>query len=145
VFFAAALRTHLRRTSESGALGALVLAGAAVTCAGATTYFGFDYVLASVPASMTPATAQAVDLLALKLFLPLTAGGLIFGISAGLAIMRSPTLPNWLGALALLIGIACATPAGIAAIVALLLWAALASILVFRSAGSHRADGITGG
>ena len=138
VFFAGALRSYLRQPPESGALGALILAGAAVTCAGATTFFGFDYALASVPASLTPATAQALNVLALKLFLPLAAGGLIFGIAAGLAIIRSRALPAWLGALAILIGIACATPAGIAAIVALLLWTALVSILIFRSEASSR-------
>ena len=138
VFFAGTLRNHLRQPPESGALGALILAGAAVTCAGATTFFGFDYVLASVPGSLTPATAQTLNVLALKLFLPLAAGGLIFGIAAGLAIMRSSALPTWLGALAILIGIACATPAGIAAIVALLLWTALVSILVYRNGALHR-------
>ena len=137
VFFAGTLRSHVGQARESGALGGLILAGAAVTCAGATTFFGFDYALASVPASLTPATAQALNLLALKLFLPLAAGGLIFGIAAGLAIMRSRALPTWLGALAILIGIACATPAGIVAIVALLLWTALASILVFRTGASR--------
>jgi hypothetical protein len=145
VFFAGALRSHLRQGPEAGALGALTVAGAAITCAGAATFFGCDYVLASVPGSLTPAAAQALNVLAMKLFLPLAAGGVIFGIAAGLAIVRSRRLPAWLGVLALVIGIAFATPAGIAAVVALLLWSALAGVLVFRCGTRNPGIAVTQG
>lgn len=141
VLFSGSLRGHLRQAPGAEALSALVVAGAAILCAGATAFFGFDYVLASLPASVAPAAAQALNLLALKLVLPVAAGGLVFGLAAGLAILRANVLPAWLGALAIAIGVAFATPALVAGFVALFLWTALTSVLMFRTRPEQRASG----
>ena len=65
--------------------------------AGAAVYFGFDFTLASGSGDLSPAAAQALNLLALKLYLPVGAGGVIFGVGAGITIIRGSLLPTWVG------------------------------------------------
>ena len=132
LLFAGSLRSYLRRVAAAEGLSATVLAGAAVATAGACVYFGFDFTLASAPSHLAPAAAQALNVLALKLFLPLGAGCFVFGIASGLAILRGAQLPRWLGWLALLIGIVSVTPAGLVGIVGLIFWSAIVSVLVWR-------------
>jgi hypothetical protein len=132
LLFAGSLRGYLRRTPSAATLSSVVLAGAAVLTAGGCVYFGFDFALASVPGHLAPAAAQALNVLALKLFLPVSAGGLVFGIASGLAILRGAPLPNWLGWTALAIGITIATPAGLIGLVAFIFWTATVSILIWK-------------
>ena len=113
LFFAGALREHLRRTPGTEGLGAVLLAGAAVLTAGAALFFGCDFALASAPADLAPAAAQALNVLALYLVLPVMAGG--FSCSAwrerpGRSLRWAP-LPRWLGWVAIAIGVGLATPA----------------------------------
>jgi hypothetical protein len=136
LLFAGSLRTHLGADGS----GAVVVAGAAVLTAGAGSYFGADFVLAMMPATIAPAAAQALNMLALYLVLPLAAGGLVFGLAADVAIARSAVLPRWLGWAVILIGIALASPALILGILALALWTATVSILVWRRAAPEAAD-----
>jgi hypothetical protein len=135
--FAGSLRCFLRRAPSAAALSSVVLAGAAVLTAGGCVYFGFDYALATVPSHLAPAAAQALNVLALKLFLPVSAGGLVFGIAAGLAILRGAQLPKWLGWAAIVIGIVIATPAGLIGLVAFVFWTATVSILIWRRGRAH--------
>jgi hypothetical protein len=137
LLFAGSLREYLRRSQAAEALSSLLLAGAAVLAAGATVYFGFDFALATVPSHLAPAAAQALNVLALKLFLPVSAGGLVFGIASGLAILRGAQLPKWLGWLAIVIGIVTATPAGLVGIVAFIFWTAIVSVLIWRRSGAE--------
>jgi len=132
LLFAGSLRGYLRRTPSAATLSSVVLAGAAVLTAGGCVYFGFDFALASVPSHLAPAAAQALNVLALKLFLPVSAGGLVFGIASGIAILRGAQLPNWLGWAAIVIGIATATPAGLIGLVAFIFWTATVSILLWK-------------
>ncbi len=137
LLFAGSLRGYLRRTPSAAALSSVVLAGAAVLTAGGCVYFGFDYALATVPSHLAPAAAQALNVLALKLFLPVSAGALVFGIASGLAILRGAQLPRWLGWSAIVIGIATATPAGLIGLVAFIFWTAIASILIWKRSGAQ--------
>ncbi len=137
LLFAGSLRGYLHRTTAAAALGSVVLAGAAVLTAGGCVYFGFDYTLATVPNHLAPAAAQALNVLALKLFLPVAAGGLVFGLASGIAILRGAQLPKWLGWAAIVIGIATATPAGLLGLVALIVWTATVSILIWKRGRAH--------
>jgi hypothetical protein len=139
LLFAGSLRGYLRRTPAAESLSSVVLAGAAVLTAGATVYFGFDYALASVPSHLDPAAAQSLNVLALNLFLPVSAGGLVFGIASGLAILRGAQLPSWLGWLAIVIGVITATPAGLIGIVAFIVWTAIVSVLIWKRSGAELA------
>jgi hypothetical protein len=139
LLFAGSLRAYLRSAPGTEALGSLLLAGAAVLTAGACVYFGFDYALASVPSHLEPGAAQALNVLALKLFFPVSAGGLVFGIASGLAILRGSLLPHWLGGAAIAIGIVTVTPAGLGGVVLLIFWAATVSVLMWKRGGGARA------
>jgi hypothetical protein len=130
VLFTGALRTRLRGVPAAEGLATNALAGAAITAAGGCVYFGCDFALAGMPASMAPAAAQAVNLLALQLVLPLGAGVLVLGIAAGLAILRSGLLPAWTGWTAIVLGFT--GLAGPFALVAFGLWAAVVGILASR-------------
>ena len=132
LLFAGSLRAHLQRTDGADGLSAVILAGAAVLTAGAAVFFGADFVLAMMPATVAPPAAQALNLLALYLVLPLSAGGLVFALATGVAIARWASLPRWLGWVVILIGIALASPALIIGIVALALWTATVSVLIWR-------------
>ncbi len=146
LLFAGSLRSFLRRTPSARDLSSIVLAAAAALTVAATVYFGFDYALATVPSHLDPAAAQALNVLALKLFLPVSGATLVFAMASGLAILRGAGLPKWLGWAAIAIGIVTATPAGLLGVVALILWTAIVSLLVWkRSAASpQEAPGCTG-
>ena len=132
LFFAGSLRSYMRRTPETEGLSALLLAGAAVMAAGGATYFGFDYTLAVSADHLQPAAAQALNLLALKLVFPLAVGGCVFAVASGVAILRGAPLPKWLGWLAIVIGIALASPAAVVALIVVFVWVAIVSVLVWH-------------
>jgi hypothetical protein len=132
VLFAGALRARLRDTPAGEALGSVSLAGAAMAAVGAGTYFGFDYSAASVPGQLAPAAAQALNVLALEMFVPLGIGGLVFCIATWLAILRTRKLPVWLGWLALVIALLLPGPGALAGIVALFVWTAIAAVMLWR-------------
>lgn len=133
VFFAASICTMARRAPESDGLRWVVAAGAAVLAAGAAVYFGFDFTLASGAGDLSPAGAQALNLLALKLYLPVGAGGVIFGVGAGLTIARGSLLPTWVGWVGVAVGVL--SVAGVIGLLPLILWTALTSVLIFRRTG----------
>jgi hypothetical protein len=130
VLFAGTLRTRLRDTAGAEGPATTALAGAAIMAAGGAVYFGCDFALASVPASMTPAAAQAVNLLALQLFLPLAAGILVFGLAIGVALLRTRVLPTWTGWVVIVLALTCL--AGPFALVAMGLWAGVVGVLLAR-------------
>jgi hypothetical protein len=142
VFFAASICTMARRAPESDGLRWVVAAGAAVLAAGAAVYFGFDFTLASGAGDLSPAGAQALNLLALKLYLPVGAGGVIFGVGAGLTIARGSLLPTWVGWVGVAVGVLAV--AGVVGLLPLILWTALTSVLIFRRTGRlpSAADGV---
>lgn len=141
VFFAATVCSRGGGT-PTGGLRWVVASGAAVLMAGAAVYFGFDFVLASSRSDLTPTAAQAINLLALKLFFPVGAGGLIFGVGAGLMIVRGSLLPRWLGWAAIAVGVATVT--GVPGLMLLAIWSAVASILFFRRTDRIPAPGMAG-
>ena len=134
VLFAGSLRSYLRRTPVAEGLSSVVLAGAAMMAVGAFILFGCDYALAVGSSHLAPAAAQAVSLIENKLSFPLAAGGLVFGIASGLAILRGAQLPKWLGWLALASGIAMLA-AGIFGLFVYFVWTAIASVLVWKRSG----------
>jgi hypothetical protein len=132
VFFAASICTMARRAPESDGLRWVVAAGAAVLATGAAVYFGFDYTLASASGDLSPAAAQALNVLALKLYLPVAAGGVIFGVGAGITVLRGSLLPTWVGWVGIAVGVL--SVGGVIGLMLLVLWIALTSILIFRRA-----------
>jgi hypothetical protein len=130
VFFAGWLRGLLRDEPGSEALATTALAGAAIAASGASVYFGLDFTLASMPATIAPAAAQAINLLALQLFLPVGLGILVFGIAAGAAILKARVLPGWMGWSAVVVALTC--PAGPLSLVVLALWTGVVGVVAYR-------------
>lgn len=138
-FFAASLRGYLRRTPAAEPLSALVLAAASVLTVGVTLFAGIEFSLAADPSHLEPAAAQALNVLGNELFFPLAIGASVFGIAAGLAILRGARLPNWLGWVVLVLGIAEITPAGEIAFFGFIAWTAVVSILIYLRTGTVKA------
>jgi hypothetical protein len=139
--FGAVLRGRLRVDRQTDAAATVSLSAAAVTTAGAAVYFGFDAALAKTPGRLTPPAAQALNVLALQAYLPFAVGVLTFGLATCVAILRSRTLPRWLGWSIAVIGLLAASPIGIVAVVPLLLWCAIAGTYMFIRSLSHGVSG----
>ena len=141
VFFAGWLRTILREEPRAEGFATTALAGAAMAASGTSVYFGLDFTLASMPSSIAPAAAQAVNLLALQLFLPVAIGVLIFGIAGGVAILRSQVLPAWMGWTGLLVALT--GPVGPFGLVALAIWTGVAGVVASRRLQSRSQDHVS--
>ena len=141
VFFAGWLRSLLRDEPVSEGFATTGLAGAAIAAAGASVYFGLDYSLASMPASIAPAAAQAVNLLAIQLYLPVGIGVVIFGLAMAVAILKAHALPAWVGWTAFLVALT--APAGPFSLVALALWAGVVGVLAAIRRASTASSGVT--
>lgn len=138
VLFAGALRANLRRTAES--LGALVLAGGILMAVGGLACVAIEYGLAHNVHNMSPEAAKTLNLISAELFLPARAGEIVFAVCGGLAILRGAGLPNWLGWVALVIGVLTLIHTstivmliphmGFYALFAFVIWSAVVSILM---------------
>lgn len=136
VLFAGALRSYLRRASGCEGLAAMVLAGAILMAVGALTGTGVEYGIAHNLHDLSPETVKTLNFVSMELFLPVLAGGFIFGVCAGLAILRGADLPNWLGWIAVLLGIAAIIPpASFIALGVLVLWSLAVTIVMYRRSG----------
>lgn len=134
VFFAGSLSGYLRRSPAAEGLSHIVLAGAAIMTVGAIAYFNYDFALAASLTNLAPAAAQALNVLATQLALPFGAGGLVFGIASGLAILRGAALPKWLGWFALVGGLAMAV-LWLLGIFFIFIWTAIVSVLIWKRSG----------
>jgi hypothetical protein len=136
VLFAGALRSYLRRTSGCEGLAAMVLAGAILMAVGALAGTGVEYGIAHNLHDLSPEAVKTLNFVSTELFLPVLAGGFIFGMCAGLAILRGADLPNWLGWVAVLLGIAAIVPpASFIALGVLVLWSLVVTIIMYRRSG----------
>jgi hypothetical protein len=109
-----------------------VLAGAVLMAAGALGGSGLAHNLHD----LSPETAKTVNFLSRELFLPVLAGGFVFGVCSGLAIMRAAALPRWLGWTAIVIGIAVLIPpAGEVALLAFVVWWVIVASLMYARSG----------
>jgi hypothetical protein len=138
LMFAGVFRDRVREGAEGAATTALV--GAGVLAAGLAILSSLDYALAAHPAQLTVSTAQALNTISNDGFFTAVMGGLVFGICSGIAVLRASVLPRWLGVLALIFGIAAATPASFAGLAGMALWTLVASIMLYvRTAGRNEA------
>ena len=140
VLFAGALRSYLRRTAAAEGLGALVLAGAVLMAAGALAGTGIEYGLAHNLHDVSAETAKTLNFVSSELFLPVLAGGFLFGVCSGLAILRGAALPKWLGWVAIVIGVAVLVPpASFPALLAFVIWSIVIAILMYLRSGGSKA------
>lgn len=143
VLFAGASRAYLRHTAEN--LGTLVLAGGILMAVGGLACVAIEYGLAHNVHNLSPEAARTLNLISAELFLPAKAGEIVFGVCGGLAILRGAGLPNWLGWVAIVIGVVTLIHMssivvliphlGFYALFAFVIWSAVASILMCRRLG----------
>jgi len=133
LFFAGSLRAYLRRLPAVEPLATLML-GAIVLIAAVTGIGGgIELALAQNLTHFTPQVAQGVNLVSQSVFLPVLVGGCVFGICNGVAILRGAPLPNWLGWVAIVMGIAfLIPPAIIGAFALLIVWSVVVAVLMVQ-------------
>jgi hypothetical protein len=134
VFFAATLRSALR---DADALAGLVFIGGTLMALGTAIFGGLNFTLTDLANSdhldrIDPGSLQSLNALNSDFFFPLVLGTAVFLFSAALAIFKTGALPRWMGWVALVLGIAAATPAGFFAFIASGLWIVAASVLLLR-------------
>ena len=89
MFFAAALRSYLKARSKGDGLIALGFSGMIIFVIGALTLVGMEFAATDVPAKISPAAEQALNVLQDDVFFALLVGAGIFLIGNGLAIVAS--------------------------------------------------------
>ena len=136
LYFYGALRSYLQRSNEATNLASTMFGGAILFGAAMGIGAGTTASLAHHPTRLSVDAAQALNIVNNELFGYLFAAGLIVTmLSAGLAIVRSKSLPAWLGWSAVVIGVAPLTyvllwPAFMAAGI----WTLIVSVLVYQRA-----------
>jgi hypothetical protein len=136
VFFAGALRSYLRRTPAAEGAAAVVLVGGTIMTIGAALGGAVEYGLAHNISHLSPAAAQAVNVVSNEIFLPLLVGAFVFSVASGVAILRGAALPRWLGWVAIVMGIAALIPpAFFPMLIVFVIWSVIVSILMYRRGG----------
>jgi hypothetical protein len=134
VLFAAVLRSTMRPgEGGSGAVSALIPAGAVILAIGMLLFAGITFTLGDLADKLDPSAAQALNALNGDLFLPLAAGVWLFNLATGISILRTGALPRWLGWAIIVVGIVGMTPGGFFAFLLTGVWILIASVLLYRS------------
>jgi hypothetical protein len=141
IFFVATLRGHLSKNPGGEVPSTMALVGATMIAIGGATFASLEIGLSDVRNDISPAAAQAINVLDNVLFIPFEAGIVLFGIGAGLAILNGGGLPRWLGWVAFVLGVIAFTPVGFLSFIVFLLWSAVVGIMIFRSQDSAPAPG----
>ncbi len=137
VLFGGALRSYLRRTPGAEGLSALVLAGTVLMAVGVFSTASIEYSLAHELGHFGPEVAQTLSVLSNELFLPILAGAFVFGVCAGIAILRGAALPKWLGWVIIVLGIVTLfPPIGFFALFGFVIWVVIVSILMYLRMGA---------
>lgn len=137
VLFAGSLRAHLRRSAAAEGAATVSLVGAVVMAVGALTVAAIEHGLAEHLRDLTPAGAQTASFLSNELFVVVIAGGFLFALPGGIAILRAASLPRWLGWVGMVLGIFFLIPFLIfPALIGTLAWTVALSVIVYRCGGS---------
>jgi hypothetical protein len=133
LFFASALRVHLRRGADG--LAALGFGGGILAAGGGAIFSSLGLALADVPTKLDASSAQALNVLSNDFFFPFAVGLSAFMIGNGLAIVRGRALPRWLGWVAFVIGLVSFSPVGFFAFFAVMVWAVIVGVLLYVRGG----------
>lgn len=142
VFFAAALRSALRRAE---ALSTLALVGGSLFAFGLTIFSGLTFALSDLADSdnqVDPGALQALNSLNTDLFFPVILGVIVLYFSTALAMLSTRAFPRWWAwvtfALAIISGLG---PGGFIAFLALAPWTLVTSILLMRGPSGSASPG----
>jgi hypothetical protein len=140
VWFGGELRSRLARAEGGdGRLANITFGGALLGAAGMLGSGGVEFAAADSAGRVPGQVTQALSALQADTFLMIAGGFAVFGVAAGLAILRTGALSRSLGWLSLGAGILWLTPAAFVAIFLSLLFAAIASVVTYRAASTARA------
>ncbi len=139
LFFAGSLRSALRRAEgEGGVLSAVALVGGAVFAVGIALDATISVALAETVDDIEPSAVQALQALLEYGFVPGTVGAVVLLVSSGISIVRHGALPQWLGWVAIVLGVAFATTFFIAFLLAGI-WILVVSVVLAMRAGAATA------
>jgi hypothetical protein len=145
LWFAGVLRSVLAAAEGLPTrLASTAWGGAILTAAGWLMIVGFNFVAADTAGDVAPAVTQTFSVLQADFFFPLAIGASVFLLASGLAIVRSGALPSWLGWAALVLGVVALTPGGFFAILLMLLWIVVVSVMLFQRGSAPPAAGVPG-
>ncbi|WP_412542337.1 hypothetical protein R8Z50_07465 [Longispora sp. K20-0274] len=132
VWFAGSLRRALSRAEGGdGRLGAVALAGSVILTLGLLSTVGFALVAADTVGKVPGEVTQTFSVASNEFFLPIAAGAFLLYAAAGLGILYTRVLPQWLGWLTLVLAVVALTPFAWFAFLATGLWAAGVGIVLF--------------
>jgi uncharacterized membrane protein len=136
LFFFGLVRSWLRAGSEY--LAAIGYAGVVLFAAGGAVNAGTIEALVDNPSKLNPVVVQTLNVLAKDLSIVFFAGVGVLLLAFGLAIIRTGTLPVWLGWLGIILGVFGILPLGGIDVAAGMLWVLLASICMVSCRRSQR-------
>ena len=143
LLFCGTLRAFLRRDPANEPLATLMLSAAAVVTVAAGIGGGVELGLAKNIHHLTPAGAQALNVVENEVFLPVLVAGFVFALCNGLAILRGSSLPRWLGWLAIVMAVLFVIPPiAFTGLILLLVWSLIVSVVMFlryEGAGTQQA------
>lgn len=133
LFFFGYLRDRLRRSELGVRLAPVAFGGAVLFAAGGLVAAGTNFALTDVPKDLTPAAAQALNLISNDLAFPLICVGIsVLALASAIVFLKSKMVPTWFGWLSVVIGIvALAGPIGFFALPAIGIWILILSYLFY--------------
>jgi hypothetical protein len=132
MFFASALRKHLRATGPEW-LSTLAFAGHVIFVVGMTGFATSQFSLASAADEKNLQVMQALNYIDNNNFPPVVIGLAVANLAIAWHVLSSKSLPAWIGWVTLVLGIvALAGPIGFIAFVAIMPWTLAVSIVLYR-------------
>jgi hypothetical protein len=126
-----------RLAEDSPGLAATAFGGAVLFAVGGAVSSGSQLALADMPSRLSPAAAQALNLLNdYVAAIAVGAGAAVLLIAFGLAIVRGARLPAWTGWLGLVLGVVCIVPIANIGPIPAGIWTLIISIVLFRRRGA---------
>lgn len=142
VWFAATLRTHIRRKEgDPGRVASLPFAAAILIAAGITIFAGIEAAAADAVDDIPAAGMQTLNALDNNMFFTIAAGSLLMFASLAVAILRYGAFPKWLGWVSVALAVASVTPVGFFAFLLSGIYYPLLGWLIYR--GQEAAPGAT--
>ena len=133
VWFAASVREAIARVEPGPArMASISFAGAVLIAVGITVNSALQITLAEASDELSPESVQTLSVLLFDFFFPMAAGVFLFLLAAGLAALRHGAFDRRLAWIAIVIAVLGVTPAGFFAFLAMLVWCAIAGVVLYR-------------
>lgn len=143
LWFAGTLRAVLAAAEGPPTrLASTAWGGAILVTVGWSILIAATFVAADTAGDVAPQVTQTLSVLQADFFFPLAVGAGVFLLANGLAILRTGALQSWIGWVAVVLGVAAISPVGFFAIVLMLVWVLVVSVVLFQSSGRVRPSAV---